>query len=70
MTFRDYWNGLVTKNDGLIDTSTKMTISVESFKKQLEKAYLQGSKDKAAVAHDFKKNKDDNFESLFGNLFK
>ena len=55
MTFRDYWNGLLTKNDGLIDTSTKMTISVESL---------------AAVAHDFKKNKDDNFESLFGNLFK
>lgn len=60
-SFYNYWNRLCRSNASLCDEKSKMTISVASFRKQLEKAHQDGceeSKDDKSV-----------FESLFGKPF-
>ena len=71
--FSDYWSSLVMRNAGLIDSETKMTITVKEFKAQLQKAYAAGAQDKAAVAAEFQnmgsKSRgplDDMLEGIFG----
>lgn len=41
MTFAQYWNNLTQKNPSLLESS-KITLTVESFKRQLEKAFDAG----------------------------
>ena len=43
MTFEDYWKALQAKNSGLADGENRMTISVDAFKRQLERAFREGS---------------------------
>jgi len=40
-----YWARIVSANESLKDEGQKMTLSVESFKRQLEKAYDKGRED-------------------------
>lgn len=47
--FNQYWFRLCSKNHSLLKDDTKMTITVESFKKQMAKAYDAGTTDRAAV---------------------
>lgn len=43
-TFADYWSQLTKSNPGLQDVDSRMFISTRTFKRQLEKAYVQGAK--------------------------
>jgi len=45
MSFKYFWSELTLKNNALIVESTKMTITVASFKTQMEKAYEAGKKE-------------------------
>ena len=63
--FSDYWAGLQVKNSALNDESNKMTISVDSFKKQLKKAYHEGGKDEFNRTGRGKGG----FGDLFGGMF-
>ena len=42
--FKEYWDRLCRATPRLNEPATKMTISVASFKKQLEKAFEEGRK--------------------------
>ena len=42
MSFLEYWGRLIASNKNLTEPENKMTISVASFRKQLEKAYEAG----------------------------
>lgn len=42
MSFLEYWGRLIASNESLKEPENKMTISVASFRKQLEKAYEAG----------------------------
>lgn len=65
MPFIDYWSHLKQKNPSLCHDDSKMTISVASFKKQLEKAYKAGSN--AALTQDKKGPFESFMDSLFGS---
>ena len=65
--FMSFWDRLTKKNPPLRSLDNRMTITVESFKKQMESAYMQGHKD---GAHWESKNKNGPsiFESIFGGV--
>lgn len=42
MSFLEYWGRLISSNESLKEPENKMTISVASFRKQLEKAFEAG----------------------------
>lgn len=42
MSFLEYWGRLIASNDNLKEPENKMTISVASFRRQLEKAHSAG----------------------------
>jgi len=64
MAFSEYWASLRLKNPSLSDDSTKMTISVESFKKQLQKAHFDGWQE------GWKRGSKTNGDNPFGDLGK
>lgn len=55
MTFADYWLKLVDRNPGLRDPASKMTISVESFRRSMEQAYERGREQGADTKSLFEK---------------
>jgi hypothetical protein len=65
-SFLAYWTRLRMKNRGLGDDDGKMTITVESFKGSLQKAYGQGSSDRKDVETSLGGVSGD----LFGDLFR
>ena len=73
-TFPDYWSALCQANPGLGIAQAKMTISAAVFRAQLEKAYLAGARDHAAVIKELEGvglsgKKNNPFDDLFGGLF-
>lgn len=66
--FHHYWFRLCQKNNQLIKDDTKMTITVASFKRQLEKAYTAGTADRAAVEEQLKPKNPFDLNDLFGGL--
>jgi hypothetical protein len=64
MTGREYWYRLVRANAGLRDESTKITMSVKSFREQVEKAFQEGadSAEESAPSDDSM----DFFRGIFG----
>lgn len=50
MTFDQYWKALQCKNAGLANDATKMTISVESFRRSLAQAYERGRDQEKSVS--------------------
>lgn len=52
--FYQFWFRLCQKNNALLKDETKMTITVASFKAQMEKAYTAGTADRAAVEEKLK----------------
>lgn len=42
MSFLEYWGRLISSNESLKEPENKMTISVASFRRQLEKAHTAG----------------------------
>ena len=66
-TFRQYWNRLCSVTTALNADETKMTISVASFRKQLEKAYGQGAQDQKELTSelDAEKRKRNPLGSIF-----
>ena len=62
--FISYWLILVKRNKGLEKESTKMTISVESFKHELKKAFDAG------VEYQKSKDTNVNYIDLFMEFFK
>ena len=67
---KKFWERLVKANPSLQEESTKMTISVRAFKKQIEKAYKEGAADRAEVAKALKEIKIDNRDSTFDSFSK
>lgn len=65
MTFVDYWKRLVARNKHLGDENMKMTITVASFKREIEKAYFSGADD----CDDADRSSSGTFDSLFGGIF-
>lgn len=59
MSFADYWERLCNRNKALRDQSTKMTITVGSFKKSMQQSYEQGAAQTTKPTTD----------SLFGKIF-
>ena len=45
MSFLEYWGRLIASNESLKEPENKMTISVASFRRQLDKAYQAGVED-------------------------
>jgi len=62
-TFLAYWTRLRMKNMGLNDESSKMTITVASFRKSMEQSYNQGAEDAG------KKSGFGDGGDLFGDMF-
>lgn len=58
-----YWARIVHANESLKDESSRMTLSVESFKRQLEKAYEKGREDEKSS------RPADPFGGLFNGMF-
>ena len=57
-TFEDYWKRLAESNPGLLDDELKLTITVASMRKQLQKAFEAGGTedaDKKDAARAFEK---------------
>ena len=75
--FYEYWNRLLVQNPNLGRDDIKMTISVESFKKQLAKAFEEGRKhpltSRKDAADDFakfgRKESVSDIFSAFGDMF-
>lgn len=69
--FCDFWSALCQANPGLGVEQAKMTISAFAFRTQLEKAYLAGAHDKAAVVKELEAfgKKTNPFGDLFGRYF-
>lgn len=44
-SFDDFWKRLKSANPALQDDSTKMTMTVAAFKRQLQRAYQKGYQD-------------------------
>lgn len=72
--FLAYWLRLQRANPSMADHGARMTISVESFKAQLLKAYQAGAADQAAVVKELQEKSGGSgsvFDmSMFGDLFK
>jgi len=43
MSASEYWHRLLRANAGLRDESAKITMSVKSFRQQIEKAFQEGA---------------------------
>lgn len=65
--FEGLWQRLCRANPNLNEGSTRMTISVEQFRKHLQRAYESGVADKAAFLHQLKQLQRD--KSGLGDLF-
>lgn len=66
--FRDaeaYWDDLCRLNPKLLDSS-RLTLSIDSFRRVVERAYLQGRSDEENAMHD----EPSTFEALFGSFGK
>lgn len=42
MTFADYWAAMTARNDGLLNVTTRMSMTVGEFARQLRRAYEAG----------------------------
>jgi hypothetical protein len=74
MSFADYWNRLKSRNAKLSDDDTNMTLSVASFRRQLEKAHEAGAEEGQQFMRDMGRLKDQGkpknpFGDLFGDIF-
>lgn len=73
-SFKGFWSRLCCKNKSLENEETKITISVESFKYQMEKAYKQGAVDGVTAIKDFQnlgeKGSSLDFEKMVNNMFE
>lgn len=63
MSMREYWERLVCSNRGLSDENAKITLSVRSFRQQIEKAYTEGVESVEDAPSDFSF---DLFRKMFG----
>ena len=62
MTFGDYWYMKQRKNTALVNAE-KVTLSVESFRRELEKAFLAGKLEGQVEGKPYVPNV---FDSIFG----
>lgn len=63
-TFAAFWTRLCDRNPPLLDSDNKLTLSVASFKLQLERAYQAGRADAATTTAGLS-----GISDLFGDIF-
>jgi hypothetical protein len=70
--FDKYWQKLVDKNAGLADPGLRLSMTVESLKSQIKRAYDAATADqkKFHESLDKLKSKLGGGSSIFGDLFK
>lgn len=71
MSFSKYWSRLTKATPELKSEETKLTITVANLKKQLKKAYENGTRDQAGVAKQFAdiSKPEPSVSDLFGGMF-
>lgn len=70
-TFNSYWLRLSALNPGLLDDDSRMSLTVDSFREAMQKAYNQGGADRARDEKATEPHRGSSlFESIFGNLVK